>query len=308
MPSASILQSAPHIALPEPVPAPASAGGTRKDRSAADLAFYALLVGLVCAAWYVSRLSWFKPGGNPSYWIGVAGVTLISLLFSYPLRKHARFMRRLGPVKKWFWLHMTMGILGPWLILVHSTFRIGSLNARVALYSMVVVVVSGVIGRFIYTRVHRGLDGERTTLRELQQRAGFVESAARSRLHFAPEVEAALVAFEQRELDARPGWATYLRQVTLLPCQQWLAHRRCVHALRKPLRAHAKERHWSRTELIVRKRQCAKLVGRYLDSVVSVAQYTAYERVFALWHMAHLPFVYLLIVSAVVHVVAVHAY
>jgi hypothetical protein len=43
-------------------------------------------------------------------------------------------------------------------------------------------------------------------------------------------------------------------------------------------------------------------------AVVRVAQYTAYERVFALWHVAHLPFVYLLVISAVVHVVAVHAY
>jgi len=30
--------------------------------------------------------------------------------------------------------------------------------------------------------------------------------------------------------------------------------------------------------------------------------------VFALWHVAHLPFVVLLVISAVVHVVAVHAY
>ena len=42
--------------------------------------------------------------------------------------------------------------------------------------------------------------------------------------------------------------------------------------------------------------------------MVRVAQYTAYERVFALWHMAHLPFVYLLVISAIVHVIAVHAY
>jgi hypothetical protein len=55
-------------------------------------------------------------------------------------------------------------------------------------------------------------------------------------------------------------------------------------------------------------RQSRKLVRRYLASVVRVAQFTAYERVFALWHVAHVPFVYLLVVSAIVHVVAVHAY
>jgi len=50
------------------------------------------------------------------------------------------------------------------------------------------------------------------------------------------------------------------------------------------------------------------MARRYLFSVARVAQYTAYERVFALWHLAHLPFVYLLVISACVHVVAVHAY
>jgi hypothetical protein len=49
-------------------------------------------------------------------------------------------------------------------------------------------------------------------------------------------------------------------------------------------------------------------VRRYLTAVVRVAQYTAYERLFSFWHLAHIPFVYLLVISAIVHVVAVHAY
>jgi hypothetical protein len=46
----------------------------------------------------------------------------------------------------------------------------------VALFSMGIVVASGVVGRFIYVRVHRGLNGEMTSLAELRQRAGLVES------------------------------------------------------------------------------------------------------------------------------------
>ena len=57
---------------------------------------------------------------------------------------------------------------------------------------MVIVVASGVIGRFIYVRVNRGLNGERMSLVELRQRAGMVESDARSKLHFSPEVKAPL--------------------------------------------------------------------------------------------------------------------
>jgi hypothetical protein len=173
---------------------------------------------------------------------------------------------------------------------------------------MCIVVTSGVIGRFIYVRVHRGLDGERSSLEALRVRAGLVESEARSRLHFAPRVEAALLAFEQRELQAPPGWPTYLRQVTVLPLQQGLAEWRCRAELSRRLGQLARECAWSEADYARRTRHSRKLVRRYLDAVVRVAQYTAFERAFALWHMAHLPFVYLLVISAVVHVVAVHAY
>lgn len=273
-----------------------------------DLLLYALLVALVYAAWYVNR-SWLVPSDSDTvYWIGVAGGSLMLALFVYPLRKYVGFMRGLGHVKSWFWVHLCLGIAGPWLILVHSGFRIGSLNAGVALYSMCIVVVSGVIGRFIYTRIHRGLNGERTSLDALRERAGFVEHAARSRLHFAPKVEQRLLDFEEHELHARPTWWTHLRQVTLLPLHQWVTYARCVVELRAPLRKLATRHDWSAADQRRRARRARRLVDQYLNAVVRVAQYTAYERVFALWHMAHLPFIYLLVISAVVHVIAVHAY
>ena len=51
-----------------------------------------------------------------------------------------------------------------------------------------------------------------------------------------------------------------------------------------------------------------RLVWIYLTAVARVAQYTAYEKLFSLWHIVHIPFVYLLVFSAIVHVIAVHVY
>ena len=273
-----------------------------------DVLLYLLLLVLLGAAWQVSQMGLFKPNDDTGYWIGVAGGSFMLALFVYPLRKYMRFMRGWGKVKVWFWVHLALGISGPWLILVHAQFRIGSLNAGVALISMCVVVISGVVGRFIYVRVNRGLDGERTSLDELRRRAGMVEDNARSRLHFCPPVEARLLAFEQRELQAQRAWTTHLRQATVLPLQQWITYLRCVHDLRRPLHELALKHGWDAGDLRRRKRRARRLVDQYLHAVVRVAQYGAYERVFALWHVAHLPFVYLLLISAVVHVVAVHAY
>lgn len=273
-----------------------------------DLALYLLMALLVWSAWQIGQMGLINTKDDTNYWIGVTGGSMMLVLFVYPMRKYLSFMRRLGHVKWWFWFHLFLGITGPWLILVHSNFHIGSLNAGVALYSMGIVVASGVIGRFIYVRVHRGLDGERTSLRALRERAGFVENAARSRLHFAPKVEQRLMDFEQRELRAEVGWVTHLRQVTLLPAQQLWTYARCVIALRRPLNEAAKRYNWSDADLRRRRRRARRLVDHYLNAVVRVAQYTAYEKVFALWHMAHLPFIYLLVISAIAHVVAVHAY
>jgi hypothetical protein len=275
---------------------------------AADTVVYLTLVALVWLTWKVSRLGLFEAGDDLGYWLGVAGGTMMLVLFSYPLRKHFRFAQNWGRVKWWFLVHMLLGVGGPLLILLHSTFRIGSLNAGVALFSMIIVALSGVVGRFIYARVHRGLRGEQTGLKELQARAKLDQDEVRSRLAFAPKVEAALKSFEQTELQAKPGWLTYFRQVFWLPIKQWIVYRSCVHNLHVPIRKLARHGKWPHEDLVRREAMSRKLVRRYLTAVVRVAQYTAYERLFSLWHVAHIPFVYLLILSAVVHVIAVHMY
>ena len=61
-------------------------------------------------------------------------------------------------------------------------------------------------------------------------------------------------------------------------------------------------------DLAKREKHAKALVWQYLHAVTRVAQFTAYSRLFSLWHVAHIPFVYLLVISAIVHVIAVHAY
>jgi hypothetical protein len=273
-----------------------------------DTLVYLTIALLVWGTWRLSQLGLFKAGDDLGYWLGVAGGVMMLLLFSYPLRKHFRFAHGWGRVKWWFLVHMLLGVGGPLLILLHSTFRIGSLNAGVALYSMLIVAASGVIGRFIYARVNRGLRGETTDFKALQTRAGLDQQDVRSRLAFAPAVEKILKEFEQRELSATAGWGTHLRRVFWLPVSQWLTYMACVDALRGPLQSLADHSKWSDADRVRRNAQARKLVRRYLTAVTRVAQYTAYERLFSLWHIAHIPFVYLLVISAVVHVVAVHAY
>lgn len=287
---------------------PAAKGRTGEQALAGDLFVYLTLALLTFGVWYASRQNYFEAGDDVGYWLGVVGASMMVILFLYPMRKHFKFAKNWGRLKWWFVVHMILGVGGPLLILLHSTFRVGSLNAAIALYSMIIVALSGVIGRFIFARVNRGLRSEQMSFQELQEHAGLDKEVARSNLSFAPKVEARLKAFEQAELQAATNWRTYLSQVFWLPLKMWFVYYRCRSELRKPLQHLALHHQWSTQDIAYRKRLTHQLVRRYLTAVVRVAQYTAYARLFSFWHVAHIPFVYLLVISAVVHVLAVHAY
>jgi hypothetical protein len=273
-----------------------------------DVLVYLAIAATVAGMWKLSRMGLFQAGDDVGYWIGVAGGVMMLLLFTYPLRKHFSFARNWGRVKWWFLVHMILGIGGPALILLHSTFRVGSLNAAVALYSMLAVAGSGVIGRFIYARVNRGLRGEQSSLKGLRDRAGLQQADAKSRLAFAPQVETYLAEFEASVSNATPSWTAHTRQVFWLPIQQWLVYRKCAAEIHAVVGRIALKKQWGKDEAQRREKHAKVLVSRYLTAVSRVAQFTAYERLFSLWHVAHIPFVYLMVISALVHVYAVHVY
>lgn len=258
----------------------------------------------VASAWAVGNALQLDAGSELGYWIGVVGGVAMLLLFLYPLRKRVPLLRGLGATKHWFVFHMLMGAAGPWLILVHCNFRVGSTNAAVALGSMLVVAASGVVGRYLYVHVHRGLDGRRADLAELRARLDASHDKLGAAFSLAPQVRDRLLAFEAAVVGAAPAAA---------PVLLWRSHRAAQQARREvrglidqaladapgqlaPERRRQVRAHW--------RRQAAQHIAQSLG----VAQLGAWERLFALWHVLHLPFVYVMVACAVAHVIAVHAY
>jgi hypothetical protein len=92
----------------------------------------------------------------------------------------------------------------------------------------------------------------------------------------------------------------------------WLRERQarlhCSRELRRLYKAHAQARGWDQAKLQRRLRAACDLVQTYLRSTREVAQFHTYERLFSLWHVLHVPLVYMLVLSAIAHVVAVHMY
>ena len=273
-----------------------------------DLLLYALIGALVLGAWWISQLGLFDRKSDIAYWLGVSGGVGMLLLLTYPMRKHLRFMRSAGPAGHWFFLHMVLGIGGPLLILLHSGFRIGSLNAGVAFYSMIVVACSGIIGRFLYLRVHRSLSGERLTLARLREER-VQETEVVTQLRFGACLTDHCRRFERFAIERRMVTGPeVIRAMVVVPWVRWSTARACRAELRRRLVTVAHARGWSRRRLQSRLDQADALTRNYLAGAQRVAMFAAWERLFSWWHIAHMPFVYILAISAIVHVVAVHAY
>jgi hypothetical protein len=292
-------QALPTQALESATPVPAKRG--------LKLIFLVAAVILVLA-WYASTKRWYLPGDDLGYNLGLVGGSMMLLLLLYPLRKHIRSLRRAGGIHHWFRIHMLLGIFGPLLVVAHSTFYIGSLNAGVAMFCMLLVASSGVVGRFMYARIHHGLYGRKASLDDMQETLGIQSSEVRSKFHFAPAVEAELKAFNEQALRRSPGLLSGAWKFMTLALRARFCRARCHRELRQVMRHHATQRQWNKAKLQERLAAADRQVGDYLTAVRHTAQFRAYERLFSLWHILHVPFVFMLIISGVVHVVYVHMY
>lgn len=288
--------------------APATIPIHHARRARRESVLLAIVGALVAAAVVVARSRLYSAASDLGYWLGVAGGVGMLALFLYPLRKRWRAMREVGSTRHWFALHMTLGIAGPLLIVLHSTLAFGSLNATVAFTSMTLVAASGIVGRFLYGRIHHGLYGRRATLAELRLQAGMDSAAVHSKLAFAPLVEERLTEF--RRLAEAAGQAGLGRplQFMALGRRAGAARRWCIAEATRAMRNDARAEAWPAEILERRIVSRNALIAAQLRAVQQVAQFGAFVRLFSWWHVLHVPLVYMMVLSAIAHVVAVHMY
>jgi cytochrome b561 len=123
---------------------------------------YALAAIVAVTALYVvaySQASAFPAASSlVGHGIGIVGFILMLMTATlYSLRK-LRKDARWGSTSAWLKLHMVTGLVGPYMVLLHTAMRFNGL-AGLAMLLTVIVVVSGLIGRYIYTRVPRAVEG-----------------------------------------------------------------------------------------------------------------------------------------------------
>lgn len=90
--------------------------------------------------------------------LGVLGFILMLLTETlYSLRKRSR-STALGRMSTWLKFHIYMGLVGPFMVLLHTSWKFNGLAGATTLLTFI-IVFSGFIGRYIFTRIPRTLDG-----------------------------------------------------------------------------------------------------------------------------------------------------
>ena len=236
------------------------------------------------------------------YILGIVGGSLMLVLLLYPLSKRISLLTRLLPVRYWFGIHMLLGIVGPVLILFHSNFQLGSTNSTIALTSMLLVAGSGFIGRYIYTNIHHGLYGTRITLNELKQKTQDEHKELLNLYAVDSALNRRLQTMEDKALQPYTGLTKSLLHVMYLAVNAPRVKRKVLKLLKNSYQENSEQKALPDSRVV------ARTVSHYTLALRKVAAFRVYERLFSLWHILHLPLFIMMIITAIIHIFAVHIY
>lgn len=306
--------SAPEARGGDRVPASAPAEETRVvhylGRSllqAGPVLFAGTVIALIVTAYLNRAEGYLSAETGLGYWLGIAGAITMLMLVAYPLRKRYRSLHRLGRVANWFRLHMVLGIAGPTLVILHTNFNLGSLNSQLALFTMLTVVASGIVGRYLYAKVHKGLYGQHAELREIMADIQMLRSALGHQTAGHPFLTSEMERYAAR-LTKSHGVAAGAVSAVLSGPRTYRSRKRMLRMLRQAMSASPA---WSAQP---RKRRCAfvadfdQRLRIFFAAVRKAERLAVFERLFSLWHHLHVPLFAVLTLTVLIHIIAVHRY
>lgn len=111
-----------------------------------------------------------RSSGAVGHMYGYLGTFIMMLNFLYLIRKrYGNRGARFGNMKQWMHFHVFVGLVGPILIFYHTAFVLSNVFARISLYALLIVVFTGIFGRFIYATIPRDTNGNEQTQAELSE-------------------------------------------------------------------------------------------------------------------------------------------
>ena len=229
-----------------------------------------------------------KPSGPVGHGLGIIGTLLILIgVFSYIGRKKKKFLPRVGALKYWLEFHIFLCSVGPLLILFHTAFKFGGI-VSISFWSMVAVVLSGVIGRFIYIQIPRTIQGRELSLAEIKEMKDNMSQGLKTKYGFDDSIYEPLLAATQRKVEfSDEGFIK--RMFKRIQFNKEV--KRGVQMILIQTNLTGKE-----------KRGVMKLVNYEMTMNARINRLQTMQTLFKYWHVAHLPFALIMLVIMVIHV------
>lgn len=237
-----------------------------------------------------------KPSGIIGHGLGIIGTLMILIgVVSYILKKRIKFIMRLGAIKNWLEFHIAMCSIGPLLILFHTAFKFGGLVAF-SFWSMVIVVISGVIGRFIYIQIPRTQKGDELNFDELKKLNQSMTEKLINNFNVSDELISQLNYFSSLKIYKQQSPYNVFKIII----KDYSKNRREINQLKLLLKNENIDEHKSRKILEICKE---KLV---LSRKISL--YDSVKELFRYWHIFHLPFAIIMLLIVIIHVIVAFSF
>lgn len=231
-----------------------------------------------------------RPSGIFGHGLGILGSSLIVFgVFSYMIRKRVRALSKIGLLKHWLEFHIFLCTLGPIMVLFHTAFKFGGI-VSISFWSMVAVVASGVIGRFIYKQIPRTRQGRELSLQEIQELKKNVNSEIAQEDQMIGELSGLEnFSYSYKKNNQKLDFFSKLRQ-------QHNDEQIFLKNIREKLN------HQSLSQ--EHKNKMFKLCKEEISFARKIENLETMQRLFKYWHVAHLPFAIIMLVIMIVHIIA----
>lgn len=231
-----------------------------------------------------------KPTGVEGHGYGIIGSALLIVGVSvYSARKRIRKFAHWGKIANHLTFHIFLCLAGPMLIVYHSTFKLGGLVA-VSFWSMVAVVASGVVGRYLYVQIPKGIKGQELSVAELEQENKKIAEILETRYSLDPIF---LRTVDAMALPTRPASSmSPLQVLDFFILQSVRRQKKLRHALNQ----------LKRTVDPSLTGDIRRLLQRRLTYLRRIAFLSQFRQMFHYWHVVHLPFAIVMFVIMFIHV------